>query len=87
MFSEIEADTLPKHGPHDHQIPLVNQEGKVPFGPIYSLSQSELQTLSEYLEDNLKKGFIRPSSSPTGAPILFVKKRMVHFASVSIIEA
>ncbi len=45
-----------------------------PFGPIYSLSRVELETLKTWLEDNLSKGFIRSSSSPAGTPILFVKK-------------
>ena len=74
VFSEVEANSLPTHGPHDHHIPIV--EGKSPpFGPIYSLSQTELEVLSDYLKENLKKGFIRPSTSPAGAPILFVKKK------------
>ena len=74
VFSEKESNTLPLHGPHDHQIPLV--DGKAPpFGPIYPLSRTELQVLSDYLKENLEKGFIRPSSSPAGAPILFVKKK------------
>lgn len=47
----------------------------VPFGPIYNLSETELEALREYLDENLKKGFIRPSESPAGAPILFVKKK------------
>ena len=57
----------------DHSIPL--EEGSKPqFGPIYNLSETELQVLKEYIETNLEKGFIRPSSSPFGAPVLFVKK-------------
>jgi hypothetical protein len=65
---------LPKHQPWDHQIPLV--EGKQPtFGPIYQLSATELKALDEYLRDNLAKGFIQPSSSPAGYPILFVPKK------------
>jgi hypothetical protein len=38
------------------------------------LSAIELKALDEYLKENLAKGFIRQSSSPAGAPILFVKK-------------
>jgi len=38
------------------------------------MSRTELQTLKEWLEENLSKGFIRASSSPTASPILFVKK-------------
>jgi hypothetical protein len=33
-----------------------------------------LESCKKWLEENLDKGFIRASSSPAGAPILFVKK-------------
>ena len=48
---------------------------KVPWGPIYSLTEPELKELHTYLDDNLKHSFIRPSQSPGGAPIMFVKKK------------
>lgn len=74
VFSKEGADTLPQHRLFDHTIPL--QPGtQPPYGPIYSLSEPELKALREYLDENLSKGFIRPSSSPAGAPILFVKKK------------
>ncbi|SOV06613.1 uncharacterized protein UDID_17545 [Ustilago sp. UG-2017a] len=74
VFSRVKADKLPPHRTYDHQIPL--EEGKSPpFGPIYSLSEHELKTLQEYLEENLAKGFISPSDSPAASPILFVKKK------------
>ena len=73
MFSEIAVRELPPHRPYDHSIPL--KDGfNPPFGPIYSLSRVELEALREWLEDNWSKGFICSSSSPAGAPILFVKK-------------
>ena len=34
-----------------------------------------MKALKDYLDEHLKKGFIRPSSSPAGAPIFFVKKK------------
>ena len=50
--------------------------GKKPtFRPIYALSEKELQTLQQYLDENLKKGFIQKSESPAGYPILFVPKK------------
>ncbi|SOV09357.1 uncharacterized protein UDID_18561 [Ustilago sp. UG-2017a] len=71
VFSRVKADKLPPHRTYDHQIPL--EEGKSPpFGPIYSLSEHELKTLREYLEENLAKGFISPSDSPAASPILFI---------------
>jgi transposase InsO family protein len=73
LFSETVANRLPPHRPYDHRIPF--KEGfEPPFGPLYSLSRPELEALKAWLEENLSKGFIRASSSPSGAPILFVKK-------------
>ena len=56
-----------------HAIKL--EEGKQPlFGPIYSLELVELETLKTYIKTNLANGFIRPSKSLAGAPILFDRK-------------
>nr|GEW49748.1 putative reverse transcriptase domain-containing protein [Tanacetum cinerariifolium] len=41
----------------------------------YRLAPSELEELSGQLKELQGKGFIRPSSSPWGAPVLFVKKK------------
>nr|GEY92068.1 reverse transcriptase domain-containing protein [Tanacetum cinerariifolium] len=41
----------------------------------YRLALSEMKELSEQLQELSDKGFIRPSSSPWGAPVLFVKKK------------
>ncbi|KAG0161663.1 hypothetical protein PDIDSM_2095 [Penicillium digitatum] len=38
------------------------------------MSRNELEVLKDWIEDNLRKGFIRPSSSPAASPVLFVKK-------------
>ncbi|GJS70934.1 putative reverse transcriptase domain-containing protein [Tanacetum coccineum] len=40
----------------------------------YRLAPSEMKELAEQLQELSDKGFIRPSSSPWGAPVLFVKK-------------
>jgi len=74
VFSKRSANTLAPHRPFNHRIPLT--EGvQSHFGPIYLLSSVEQNALKEYIEENLEKGFIRPSESPAGAPILFVKKK------------
>ena len=73
LFKKAVADVLPPHRQYDHQMTL--KEGFTPpCGPIYSLSIPELKALREWLDENLSKGFIRASSSPAEAPILFVKK-------------
>ncbi|GJX72891.1 putative reverse transcriptase domain-containing protein [Tanacetum coccineum] len=58
----------------DFQIDLV--PGAAPVARAhYRLAPSEMKELSEQLKELSDKGFIRPSSSPWGAPILFVKKK------------
>ncbi|GAA5873416.1 hypothetical protein JCM1840_007376 [Sporobolomyces johnsonii] len=74
VFSKASADSLPRHRPYDLKIEL--EEGKmVPSSRIYPLSSAELEVLTDYIDKNLKSGFIRPSKSPIGAPILFIKKK------------
>ncbi|MBW0574321.1 hypothetical protein O181_114036 [Austropuccinia psidii MF-1] len=70
---EVKAEKLPPHCACDHHIEL---EGSLPpVGVIYSLSKQESDTLRAYISENVEKGFIQPSSSSTGAPVLFVKKK------------
>ncbi|GJZ76555.1 putative reverse transcriptase domain-containing protein [Tanacetum coccineum] len=56
------------------QIDLVPGAAPVARSP-YRLTLSEMQELSNQLQELSDKGFIRPSSSPWGAPVLFVKKK------------
>jgi hypothetical protein len=74
LFTKKEADKLPPHRYIDHEIPL-EDDTKPPFGPLYSMSASELKEVRAWLKEHLSKGFIRASSSSAGSPILFVKKK------------
>ncbi|GKF28567.1 putative reverse transcriptase domain-containing protein [Tanacetum coccineum] len=58
----------------EFQIDLVPGAAPVARAP-YRLVPSEMNELSEQLKELSDKGFIRPSSSPWGAPVLFVKKK------------
>jgi hypothetical protein len=74
VFSDIKVDALPPHRPYDLSIEI--EDGKrPPFGPMYRLSQEERDALAKYLDENLKKGFIRRSTSPAAAPILLARKK------------
>ncbi|GKA44969.1 putative reverse transcriptase domain-containing protein, partial [Tanacetum coccineum] len=56
------------------QIELV--PGAAPVARVpYRLAPFEMKKLSDQLQELFEKGFIRPSSSPCGAPVLFVKKK------------
>jgi hypothetical protein len=74
VFSRQKADTLPPHQHCDLKI-NIEEGAKLPAGPIYPLSEFELKTLQEFIDENLKTGFIRPSNSPFRAPVLFIKKK------------
>ncbi|KAM0789314.1 hypothetical protein ACM66B_000152 [Microbotryomycetes sp. NB124-2] len=74
VFSETKAQALPPHREYDLKIDL-KDEATPPFGPLYSMAAAESTALKEYLDDMLAKGYIRPSTSPAAAPILFVKKK------------
>ena len=66
VFSKGKADTLPPHRPYDLKIEL--EDGAVP--PIvlmYSLSQSEMGALREFINEHICIGFIHPSKSSHGA--------------------
>jgi hypothetical protein len=52
-------------------VPGTNPISKAP----YRMASPELKELKEQLQELLDKGFIRPSISPWGAPVLFVKKK------------
>ncbi|GJW28144.1 putative reverse transcriptase domain-containing protein, partial [Tanacetum coccineum] len=69
---------LPPARPVEFQIDLI--PGAAPVGRApYQLAPSEMKELSEKLQELSDKGFIRPSSSPWGAPFLFVKKKDMSF--------
>ncbi|GJT65134.1 putative reverse transcriptase domain-containing protein [Tanacetum coccineum] len=85
-FPEIfpeDLSGLPLTRQVEFQIDLVPGAAPVVRAP-YRLAPFEMKELSEQLKELSDKGFIRPSSSPWGAPVLFVKKkdrdqiRMLH---------
>jgi len=73
IFSEEKADDLPELGRRVHAIDTGDQDP--PWGPVYNLSEKELAVLHDYLHECERKGWIRRSTSPAGAPVLFVPKK------------
>ncbi|GJX59334.1 hypothetical protein Tco_0290724 [Tanacetum coccineum] len=76
-FPEVFPEDLPGLPPTrqvEFQIDLVPGAAPVARAP-YRLAPSEMKELSEQLKELSDKGLIRPSSSPWGAPVLFVKKK------------
>ncbi|GJS83928.1 putative reverse transcriptase domain-containing protein [Tanacetum coccineum] len=76
-FPEVFPEDLPGLPPArqvEFQIDLVPGAAPVARAP-YRLAPAEMQELSTQLQELSDRGFIRPSSSPWGAPVLFVKKK------------
>ncbi|GJW02944.1 putative reverse transcriptase domain-containing protein [Tanacetum coccineum] len=65
---------LPPTRQLEFQIDLIHGAAPVARAP-YRLAPSKMKELSDQLQELSDKGFIRPSSSPWGAPVLFVKKK------------
>ncbi|GKA66094.1 putative reverse transcriptase domain-containing protein, partial [Tanacetum coccineum] len=76
-FPEVFLEDLPGLLPArqvEFQIDLVPGAAPIARAP-YRLAPAEMQELSTQLQELSDRGFIRPSSSPWGAPVLFVKKK------------
>ena len=74
VFSKSKAGVLADHRPYDLKITL-EDGASPPLRPIYSLSQEELLALHKFIDKNTATGFICPSCSPYGAPVLFIRKK------------
>ncbi len=66
--------SLSEHKSWDHKILLLNDK-QPKWMPLYSMSEDQLKKVRTYLDENLKRGFIKPSKSSTEYPILFVPKK------------
>nr|XP_011463527.1 PREDICTED: uncharacterized protein LOC105351276 [Fragaria vesca subsp. vesca] len=73
VFSE-ELPGLPPVREIDFTIELLPGTAPISQAP-YRMAPTELKELKVQLQELVDKGFIRPSMSPWGAPVLFVKKK------------
>ena len=82
VFEKEDSERMPMRKAWDHAIDL--REGFVlKKRKIYLLSRVERKEAQEFVKDQLRKGYIRPSKSPQMSPVFFVlkkdgKKRMVQ---------
>ena len=76
-FPEVFPENLPGLPPErEVEFPIELIPGSTPISITpYRMAPAELRELKSQLQELLEKGFIRPSVSPWGAPVLFVKKK------------
>jgi len=65
---------MPLQIPYNHAINFM-ESAKLPKpAKVYPLSLAERNSLDTWINEELRKGYIRPSTSPIAAPFFFVKK-------------
>jgi len=74
VFEKVELERMPTRKIWDHAIDL-----KKMFKPqkerIYPLSKDEREKVQSFINNQLRKGYIRPSKSPQTSPVFFVGKK------------
>jgi len=74
VFGKVESERMPIRKIWDHVIGL--KETFKPWkGKIYPLSKNEREEVQNFVEDQLRKKYIRPSKSPQTSPVFFVGKK------------
>ncbi|KAL6357230.1 hypothetical protein LRP88_07388 [Fusarium phalaenopsidis] len=82
LFAEELETGLPEHTHYDLEIEFI--DGKQPgFSKLYPLNEAQLPVLKEYIEDMIRKGYIRESKSSVGYPVMFVPKKTESSGFVS----
>jgi len=65
---------MPLRKPYDYAIDFM-EDAKLPKpAKVYPLSLAERNSLDTWIDEELRKSYIHPSTSPIAAPFFFVKK-------------
>jgi len=74
VFGKVELERIPTRKIWDHAIDL-KETFKLQKGRIYPLSKNKREEVQNFVNDQLRKGYIRPSKSPQMLPVFFVGKK------------
>jgi len=74
VFGNVESERIPTRKTWDHAIDS-KETFKSQKGRIYSLSKNERKEVQKFMEDQLKKRYIRPSKLPQTLPVFFIGKK------------
>ena len=74
VFGKVESERMPVRKVWDHAIDL-NNDFKASKARVYSLSRNEKEEVQKFVNEHLKKGYIRPSKSPQTSLVFFVGKK------------
>jgi len=74
VFKKVESERMPTRKIWDHAIDL-KEEFKASKVRVYPLSRNEKEEVQQFIQDHLRKGYIRSSKSPQTSPVFFVGKK------------
>ena len=74
VFGKVESERMPVRKVWDHAIDL-KEDFKASKAKVYPLSRNERDEVQEFVEEHLRKGYIRPSKSQQTSPVFFVGKK------------
>ena len=75
VFSKKKSERMPTRKPYDHAIEFEENASLPKPAKLYPMSPMERNSLDQWIDEELQKGYIRPSKSPIAAPVFFVKKK------------
>ena len=74
VFSKHKSERMPLRKPYDHAIDFMEGTKLSKLAKVYPLFLVERNSLDTWIDEKLRKGYIRSSTSPITAPFFFVKK-------------
>ena len=74
VFGKVESERMPVRKVWDHAIDL-SDDFKASKVRVYPLFRNEKEEVQKFVNEHLKKGYIRPSKSPQTSPVFFVGKK------------
>ena len=74
VFGKVESKRMPVRNVWDYAIDL-NGDFKASKARVYPLSRNEKEEVQKFINEHLKKGYIRPSKLPQTSPVFFVSKK------------
>ena len=74
VFGKVESERMPVRKVWDHAIDF-RDNFKASKARVYPLSRNKKEEVQKFVDEHLKKGYIRPSKSPQTSSIFFVEKK------------
>jgi len=74
VFGKIESERMPVRKVWDHAIDI-KENFRPSKGKVYPLSRNEREKVQKFVDEHLKKGYIRPSKLEQTSPVFFVGKK------------